>query len=435
MLRAFDREVWRYHSASHASQLVLRLGPGLDVVALESLITRTALDAPIVRASIRRRGWVGEPIYDLGSSSSNPIPPLRVHDESGGAESRGFPPRVFEQAMNERFDGRRGELLRFDLVRYADGTADLALTWLHMLLDGTGSEIFVRALAEVGAGTRASVGLEVGPDSPAAPLSFRDRGRKAREWQAYLQSFSAHLPLSPAGGRRRVRQDVGYGVLSFDREDTARIVDIAKQNAGFLTPVMFYMAVAIRAHHRLLKRRGTVPESYVVPLPVNMRAKGQQGAIFRTHVSMVWFQVLPETVENFDSLIAELKRQRREAIRSGLVDSGAYAIDFARYVPADLFARMVRGTFKGELCSFFFAFTGDFLSGVETFLGAEVRDGFHVPAVPPSPGSCAAMSIHNGRLNLTHVFQKGALSTEEVESFARDMGEELVGTDNSLAAG
>ncbi len=428
MLRAFDREVRRYHSASHASQLVLRLGPGLDVTALEDLIARTAVEVPILRASIRRPGLVGAPIYDLGSSSRNPIPPLRIHDAGGAALPDEFPPRVFADAMNEPFDGRRGKLLRFDLVRRRDGAVDLALTWLHMLLDGTGSETFVRALAEVGAGVRDSVGLEVGPDSPIASLSFRERGDKAREWQSFLEAFADRPPRSPAGPLHRARQEVDYRVVTFNREETTRIVETAGQKAGFLTPVMFYMAVAIRAHHRLFVRRGTVPESYVVPLPVNIRSKGQEGAIFRTHVSMIWFQVVPETVECFDELVAELKRQRHHAIRGGLVESGVHAIEFARYLPAELFARMVRRTFKGELCSFFFAFTGDFLPGVETFLGAEVRNGFHVPAVPPSPGSCAAMSIHDGRLNMTHVFQRGALSEEEVGEFARDMRRELMGS-------
>jgi hypothetical protein len=338
---------------------------------------------------------------------------------------------MFSAAMNETFDGRHGELLRFDLVRYADGTSDLALTWLHMLLDGTGSELFVGALAAVGAGSRQSIGVDAGPDSPAQPMSFRERGDRARAWQAFQKSFAARPPASPAGPLRRVRQDVDYRLVTFERAETETIVANANRAAGFLTPVIFYMAAAIRAHHRLFQRRGAVPESYVVPLPVNMRPKGAEGAIFRTHVSMIWFQVLPETVEDFAALVEDLKRQRRKAIREGLVESGIHAIEFARNLPAGLFGRMVRRTFGGELCSFFFAFTGDFAANIEHFLGAEVQNGFHVPAVPPSPGSCAAMSIHRGRLNLTHVFQRGAVSEREVALFAEDMRAELLGVRES----
>jgi hypothetical protein len=433
MLRAFDREVDRYCSASHASQLVLRLGRGLDVGRLENLVMAVARDAPIVRAPLRRRRLVGEPVYDLAAAPTCGIPRLTIHDSEGAAPPAWLPPAAFTGAMNEPFDGRHGELLRFDLVRHADGTADLALTWLHMLLDGTGSELFVGALAAVGAGSRESVGVDAGPDSPAAPISFRERGDRARSWQAFQKSFAARPPASPAGPLRRVRQDVDYRLVTFDRAETESILANANRAAGFLTPVIFYMAAAIRAHHRLFQRRGAVPQSYVVPLPVNMRRKGEEGAIFRTHVSMIWFQVLPETVEDFAALVEDLKRQRRDAIRRGLVESGIHAIEFARYLPAGLFGRMVRRTFGGELCSFFFAFTGEFASNIEDFLGAEVLNGFHVPAVPPSPGSCAAMSIHRGRLNLTHVFQRGAVSADEVERFTADMREDLLGGQASEA--
>jgi len=423
MLRAFDWEVQRYHSSSHVSQLVLRLAPGLDVHRLREVIAQTAVDTPILRAAIRRRWKVGRPVYDM--RGLRPEPPLRVH--AGGAESAwdACPPAVFTAALNEKFHGTRGELLRFDLIRYDDGACDLAMSWLHMLLDGTGSELFVRALADVAAGSRELVGLDVGSDSDDADLSFRARGDRARQWQAFQRGLADHLPGSPGGPLRRVRQDLHYRVTTLSVEDTARIAAIAVQKAGFLTPVMYYMAAAVRAHHRMMVQRGAVPASYVIPLPVNTRRRGEEGAIFRTHVSMLWFQVLPRQVEDFDELLAELKRQRLEMIRGGLVESGACAIEFARYLPAGVFGRMVRRTFAGELCSFFFAFTGSFLGDAEEFLGVPIRNGFHVPAVPPSPGSCAAMSVFKGRLNLTHVYQKGAVSELEAESFAAAMREEL----------
>lgn len=426
MLRAFDLEARRQHSASHASQLVLRLGPGLDVDALRRTIERTARTAPIVRAPIRRPWLVGAPVYDLGRAIDCPLPPLRVHDVDTGVPAV-FPPPPFTAALNEPFAGKRGELLRFDLVRHADGAADLALTWLHMLLDGTGSEIFVRALAEVGAGKRDAVGLEVG-DAEGTAGSFAERGEKAREWQAFLRAFARLPPRSPAGPLRRVRQDIDYRITTFGEDETRRIVALAGDLAGFMTPVAYYMAAAIRAHHRLFERRGTVPPSYVVPLPVNLRPRGGDGAIFRTHVSMIWFQVSAAQVASFAGLVAELKRQRQQAIRANLIDKGAAAIDFARHLPAGFFGRMVRRTLANELCSFFFAFTGEFANGVDHFLGAPVRNGFHVPAVPPSPGSCAAMSLFAGRLNLTHVYQRGALAADEVERFSHDMRGDLLQT-------
>lgn len=422
MLRAFDREASRFHRASHASQLVLRLGAGLDVDLLRKTIEDVANACPIVRARIRRRSGIGEPVYDW--SRPGPIPLVRIHSAERGSDDGVESAPIFAAAMNEPFAGSAGELLRLDVLQYSDGSSDLALTWLHMLLDGSGSELFVKALAEVAAGQRAADDLDAG-DTGALEGTLRERGDKAREWQNFLSRFADYPPLSLHGKLHRGPQRMRYRVTSFDDEQTKAIAALAAEKAGFMTPVMYYMAAAIRAHHRLMVERKTIPASYVLPLPVNIRPKGQEGAVFRTHVSMIWFQVLPNEVEDFDVLLESLKVQRRDAIRAGLVDSGRYAIDFARYVPADLFGRMVRRTLGGELCSFFFAFTGDFLAGVDEFMGAPVRDGFHVPAVLPSPGSCAAMSIHRGRLNLTHVYQAGAVSDDEVVLFSQTMRSEL----------
>ena len=48
------------------------------------------------------------------------------------------------------------------------------------------------------------------------------------------------------------------------------------QEAGFLTPMLFYLAATIRAHDAVFRARGSDPVSYVVPLPVNLRPKGSE---------------------------------------------------------------------------------------------------------------------------------------------------------------
>jgi hypothetical protein len=144
-------------------------------------------------------------------------------------------------------------------------------------------------------------------------------------------------------------------------------------------------------------------------------------------VSLLWFQALPGEVEDLDQLIAALKQQRLAAIKAGQLENAIAAMDFARFAPKRVYARMSRRSFRGELCSFFFAFTGDFLAGVDHFLGAEIRDGFHVAPVPPSPGSCVAMSLRGGQLGATHVYQRGVFSTRELEIFHEQLQSDLRG--------
>ena len=431
-LRAFDDEVRRKAGANHVSQLVLRLGPGFDANLFQKLIDEIARAQPIVRAPIGRRYLVNAPAYRLEAASRCAMPRIRVVDADSPPVPDSKLPDLFAKHLNEPLSVRRGELLRFDIVRYAGGAAgpDLAASWLHMLFDGSGSEIFIGWLDACFRGASSPEELPC-PDEltpmPRPDQSLRERGDAAMAWQHWLRGFNAHPPHSLAGPLRRTRQSLHYARLHLSTEQTARTVEAAKQRAGFLTPTLFYLAAVIRAHHAVFRARGADPGSYVIPLAVNLRPKGAAKAMFRTHVSLVWFQVLPEQVQDLDVLIAVLKEQRLAAIKTGKVENAIAAMDFARFAPKRLYAKMARRDFGGELCSFFFAFTGDFLAGVDHFLGAEIRDGFHVAPVPPSPGSCVAVSLRGGRLGATHVYQRGVFSARELEIFREQLQSDLRG--------
>jgi len=234
---------------------------------------------------------------------------------------------------------------------------------------------------------------------------------------------------SLAGPLRRTPQALRYRVTQLGEEESLVVTQRAKEKAGFLTPMLYYLAAALRAHHAVFRARGIDPQSYVVPLPVNMRPKGSTRAIFRTRVSLLWFRVLPEQLADFDALVAVLKAQRREAIQAGHVENGIIAMDYARRAPMRVYTRMARRSMRGELCSFFFAWTGEFATGLTDFFGAAVQDGFHAPAVPPSPGSVLALSSFRGHLNATHVRQEGVFNEHELGVFREQLLRDLLGRD------
>jgi hypothetical protein len=425
-LRAFDAETRRYSRASHLSQLVLRLGTGFDSSAFRRVFADVVAANPILRAPIRRAFGLGPPRYLTGLAPRVPAPAFEVHDVGSRGQD------LFERRLNEIRSGRRGELLRVDAVGRPDGSGtDLAFTWLHLLFDGAGSELFVAFLEACRAGRRGPADVPEA-DRPGAapdlalPAAQRERGAMATDWQARMNERGRLGARSLAGPLRRVPQDLVWERTLFSESESTRIRERASALAGFLTPMLFYMAAAIRAHQAVMRKRGVEPKSFVVPLPVNLRPRGREGAIFRSRVSLLWFQVDAGLVDDFDALLGALKEQRRNAIRDGLIAGGAAAMDYARWVPARLYARMARRALAGELCSFFFAYTGAFCEGLPEFFGARIEDGFHAPAVPPSPGSSLVFSLREGRVGATHVRQRELLAPDEVAllraQLARDLG-------------
>jgi hypothetical protein len=437
-LRAFDAEIRRLSAASHVSQAVLRLAPGFDPAALAKRIAELADKQPIVRAPIRRRGLVGAPAYALHAARESALPRLEIRDFASGDPS-GVPPAPLVARLNEPISLQRGELLRFDVARYAGGAqgCDVVATWAHLLFDGAGSERFLVWLDECFRGLRSASELpdpgEFDPPPPPA-LGAGERGRRAREWQQWMASKAAVPLRSLAGPARRVRQDLRYELLALTPEESERATQRAAALAGFLTPMPFYLAVAIRAHHVVFRARGADPGAYLVPLPVDLRAKGREGAIFRTRVSLLWFYVQPALAADLPALLDELKLQRRDAIRSGQIENGAFAMEFARPAPSRLYSYLARRDLRGELCSFFFAYTGEFGDGTfESFFGARVENAYHVAPVPASPGSCLAFSLFRGHLNANHVYQSDAISRDERALFARQLRADLLGESPLLA--
>jgi hypothetical protein len=436
-LRAFDAETRRWNGASHLSQLVLRLGPRFDLETFRRVLAEVTRANPILRAPVRRRLGLGPPVYRVDRAPRVPLPPVEVQEVAeprwrgdGEAEL----PGLFARRLNEVRSARRGELLRVDAVRYAGGElgTDLAFTWLHLLFDGAGSERFVAFLEQCRRGERAP-GDVPGADRPGAPpdarlpAGLRERGAMAMGWKRWRDGLAAQPARSLAGPLRRLRQDLVYDVVRFGAQESARIVERASAHAGFLTPMLFYLAAAIRAHHAVLRKRASEPASYVVPLPVDLRPKGAEGGLFRTRVSMLWFQVPAALADDLGALLAALREQRHRAIRARQVENGVAAMDFARFAPAPLYARMARRPLRGELCSFFFAWTGEFCAGLERFFGARVEAGFHAPAVPPSPGSGLVLSERGGRISCTHVRQRGVLEPAELALFAEQLRRDLTG--------
>ncbi|MFN2375393.1 MAG: hypothetical protein ABR538_02575 [Candidatus Binatia bacterium] len=442
-LLAFEGEVRRKTGASHVSQIVLRLGPGFDVEAFRRVIGEVAAANPILRAPIRRQALVGAPMYFLDRAAPAPGVGFAVHPtgtplaESMVAPALGAVPEVFYRRFNSRFDARRGRVMHVDVAPRGGAVpgTDVALTWQHMLLDGNGSERFVEHLAACAADPSLDRNIAItrgegGASSPAAaelPAASGQRGRMAQTWQRYMEGLATRPPGSLAGPLRRVQQELRYDELRLEGESAVAATTRAKQLAGFLTPMLFYLAVSMRAHQAVAERRGKVPKSYVVPLPVNLRPKGGQGEVFRTHVSLLWFQVTPEETRDLAAMIEVLKAQRLEAIRNKLVEAGVAAMDFARYAPGPVYSYMARRSFGGELSSFFFAYTGDFAAGAASLCGAEILDGFHAPPVPASPGSALAFSLRGGGLNVTHVHQRGVLDAAELALFRESILEDLGG--------
>ena len=98
----------------------------------------------------------------------------------------------------------------------------------------------------------------------------------------------------------------------------------------------------------------------------------------------------------------------------------------ARYAPMPIYAHMARRGFGGELCSFFFAYTGEFAAGLEELCQARILNAYHSPSVPASPGSGTILCLRKNRLNVVQVYQQGAVGESELAQLRASLRRDLL---------
>lgn len=437
-LRAVDRETRQYSGASHLSQLVLNLGDRPDPDRVRKFFRVLFRSVPHLSAPIRRPYGIGYPSYCIPRDEPSRGNIIQVHSGDDVSEP-GFLAAPIRHRLSAKFNIKQGQLLAVDLV-LVDNQVQFALTWAHMLFDGYGIEVFVDRLAQAwerwNRTGRFPEGLFVSDVTSPLPDLVEDRswGERltiTRAWSDRVTSLTDEGPTSLSGPLTSEQQDLEVSVNAFDKNETETVLDRATEFGGHMRPMMFYLAVSMRAHYAVMRARGDSVSTLLVPVAVNMR-EGIPDPIFDTQVSFLWFTASPEVLASLPELIDHLKQQRLDFIRDNFHERTAVALETVKYTPTRFYRRFIRGPFDGELASFFFSYTGDFLPDVDTLFGADVDLGVHAPGVPPSPGSSLIFSLHRERLTMTHVHQRNLLTESEHDLFFDRVRSDLLDRDSGV---
>ncbi len=426
---SLERESRRFFNASHQAQLVLRLGPGFDRDSFCEVVQRIYRTIPFLHASIRPKwgGLFGPSVYHAPVSPGSA--PIHVHDHEIGnrhSTSRGTPRFIRNLLNSGPHDLRNDPLIRFDLVESDEETL-LAITWHFLLFDGKGITNFIRLLSETAANPHGDIPLDWTEEirSPIDLPNLLERLRIQRSCTETMKQLAKPQPTSPAGPIRRMEKQLDYDIHRFRPAETDSFDELARAEAGVISPMLFYLAITIRAHHRVFHHRSSVPSQYLVPVAVDLRKGTDINPTFRNHVTFLWFSVAPSELHDRQGLIDLLKEQKRSQIRDEFPRKMAISMENNRYIPAEVNRRMMRSQTGGELCSFFFAYTGPLLSDCSELCGGQILDGFPTAGVPPSPGSSFVWSLVHGQLTLTHLYQQGAVRADERELMLDQLREEF----------
>ncbi len=405
---SFDHELRRRGYAGNSCQVLLELASTIDPEALRKRLAELVARHPILGA---RPGGMVFSKWKLPASAR--LPQVRVHRDAPG---------VREKICNEPLAMKRGELLRFDLIERADGCMDVLFTWAHALMDANSAEHF---LAIVGREDVALPSTEpIVPKRVSKPL--KERFQLIQKNILQLDEFCKAAPRTVGVRRPEAAARLHYRVEKFTAEETARIRANGAKLCGVLSDAQFHAVASVLELHQLHQRLGRPSPSYVLPVPVGLRPKGNIEPLFTNQVTMLMLQFLPEQLGSAGQAVATLKAQTEKSMRAGLVDSGVILLETFRFMPQRIFMAFLKHGLRGEICSLFYGNTAAVSPLLTHFFGAVIEDFAHIAAITPSPGIGVIFYYFRGAMRVTVLHLEQHFSTDEVDGFAKGLRARLL---------
>jgi hypothetical protein len=410
VIHSLDHLMKSVSGAGNISQIVLMLNAPLDEHEV-----RTGLNDFVGRFPVLA-GRVGR---DILLAPYWKIPAHRVRDAAltvRQVEDTAFDgplPSLFAPGSNTQFRGKDDHLL-FSLFLGRKRSA-LAMTFDHRIFDARGSELFLSLFQQCRDEGAAPASGDIAFTSTPALTGWSRKFQAGRNVNRRIIALSRAstpetlpLPAKGTGGYR-------YHLLAFTGEETKRIYDQAYREAGYLMESPFLLAVIMQSMHDLLSIRLRPESSYLVPVTVDLRpGTDALQEVFFNYVSYLFYQVPVAAVADRPGLIALLKEQMYDQVKSGFPKDLAEASLLTRIAPLPLLGRLLQLPLKGKMATFAFSHLGKSSYRHSTFMGRSVTSLFHMPRVPAPPGIGFFSNYYNGTLNLVISHLDGLLDDRDV---------------------
>jgi hypothetical protein len=408
LMRTFDYELRRHGFAGNQCQILLELDGKVTPEILKARTAALQKEFPILNARI---GKIFRPKWKIPATAKREIA-ISIHRDTPGLRQKLF---------NQPLDIKSGELMRFDLVGRADGRMDVVFTWSHLLMDATAAEHFLTAISDENI-----VLPKANPQPAGAPKKWPERLDLMKKSVEQLDKFCEQQPRALKTRFPNAPRELDYRIEKFSAEETKQVRANAVKFCGALGDAQYHAVIAVLELHRLHQKIGAATKSYILPMPVGLRAKGHVEPVFSNQVDMLMLQFLPEHLESVAPAVAALKAQALKALKENSISYGRKLADLFSFLPLPIFMRVLKHGLKGEICSLFFGDTANVNPKLENFLGVRVNDFTHVAAVTPSPGLGVIYYYFRGELRVSVIQAKPVLNETEAAEFSAALRNRLL---------
>jgi len=413
-------------------QTQLQLEGVPDIAALQAGAKRFGAGYPLLNARVRRSLFSLVPSWRQDIRSDR-ILGLQLWKEEGAevvdggdliAKEVKSQHHLAEDLLNSPLEDQSGvRNLRLDLILLRHGGSALLFTWDHLLFDGKGAELLVKAFIEACKGTP----LPDYSNKSAIPVPISVQLKKSkpatdRFFELVSNDYRSLSGNNPGACRLR------YKLLKFDPEETIKVQERATAFSG-LFAISFYLACAARGHRKAFLSRSSDPTHYVCSIPVQVRRKGAHSDPFQNRVTVLFFSLKKEDLGTIQDAVQAGQSQFEDMTRKDLGPSFEMVLRIMRRLPSFFYLKFLGTQFSGQITSFFHSSTGTFALSEPRLCGSRVTDAYHVPSVSAPPGSGLFFGEYQGQLTATFSWRDGAVTEAEADLILAQVKNDLTGSD------
>jgi hypothetical protein len=412
VINTFDHMMKARTCAGNISQVVLQFDSVLDEDKVRTLVSRFVNQFPVLQGSVGRDLKLA-PYWRIPLQGRHEATFVvqRVDDRLPGSAFLPF----LEQSANTAFRDDNDHLAFHLFIGYERSM--LAVTFDHRILDARGAELFLD-LFQLSLGKGApGVSGDIAFASSSALNRWSERflaGRNVnRKIIALSKTTTPEALQLPSGRDRRYH----HRLLLFDEKETADIYERACREAGYLMESSYLLSVIIQGMRELFKGRQVTGNSYLVPVTMDLRpGLDPLQEVFFNYVSYLFYRVPIHEIDDRKGLIALLKQQMYDQVKSGFPKDLVEASLLTRIAPLAVLGKLLHLPMKGKMATFVFSHLGKSSYQHPEFMEKRIANMFHMPRVPVPPGLGFFSNYYNKRLNLVISHLDGLLSDEEVRT-------------------
>ena len=421
-----DHRMRRFGLPGNVCCAIFQLDRGFDADRLRRRIAESPIMDWLARARIVRPLPLLPPVW---RTSTKPKDIFFEHtDQNGSGEASWSRPK----AVAEReLRSERGPGVTFDVVRHADGTSHLYLSWNHTLLDARGLDLLLGHLnadsTKNGAPTVQdfiSPGQTARSGGIAGWWSNTKRAHGSVKW-LHESGKEPLFSLVPAGSRSGPCRN-HHRVTCFTEQETTRIDARSQQITAGFRRSHFYLAASIRAMHAIAVGRGNRDGAYLIPVPHDTRRHGAKGPIFSNHLSILFYRIEPQHAGRISDIVAELSRQMMDQIRDRFPECCMAALEMFKSLPLRYYGHHLGKPTRGKIASLSFSDSGEICPGMTELWGGRILDATHLIPCWRWPGLTILFLRFGNRLTAELSWVDDCLTPAEVDGLDRDLRKALL---------